>query len=134
MWTGKRCDKETEYCPDTATSPIASGEPGNCDCLCREGSVAADFDRCTTVSRDVCASSYCGANGAGAFSPTNGVDEGTCACTCDAGYYGRNCELREGDPCDINDCNGRTMTTGDPTGVAGMRPNCKCNCGKGMFK
>ena len=81
----KKCDRATEFCPDTATSPIASGEHGNCDCHCREGSAAADFDRCTTVSRSVCAASYCGANGAGVFTATNGADEGTCACTCNQG-------------------------------------------------
>ena len=128
----KKCDRATELCPDTATSPIPSGEHGNCDCHCREGSAAADFDRCTTVSAGVCASLYCGVNGAGTFTSTGGADEGTCACTCHAGFYGRNCELEEGTPCDINDCNGRTYDTapaGHPTGILGMRPNCQCDCG-----
>merc|ERR1719247_674313 len=126
----KKCDKSTEYCPDTADSPIASGEPGDCDCFCRAGSEAADFDRCTTVTAAVCASSYCGNGGHGTFTATNGPDEGTCKCACASGFYGRNCELQEGTPCDFNDCNHRTH--GEVSDL-GIRPNCKCSCGEGKF-
>merc|ERR1719235_1521587 len=63
----KYCDKSTEYCPNTADSPIASGEPGDCTCHCRTGSLAADFDRCTTVTRAICETTYCGGNGEGIF-------------------------------------------------------------------
>lgn len=123
----KKCDKKTEYCPDTADSPIASGEFGSCGCYCRAGSEAADFDRCTTVSAAVCAQSYCGTNGEGSFTPTVGAEEGTCECGCKTGFYGRNCELKKGDACDINDCNHRS------NGASGTRPDCKCDCGGGKF-
>jgi hypothetical protein len=130
----KRCDKENEYCPDTDLTPIASGEYGECDCLCVTGSSAADFDRCTTVTEHVCSISFCGGHGTGAFTSVGypgGSYEGTCVCTCDPGYYGRNCELRVGDPCDINDCNHKSYTTDGEFG--GIRPNCQCSCGFGMY-
>jgi len=126
----KKCDKSTEYCPDTDSSPIASGELGDCECYCRAGSEAADFDRCTTMTAAVCESSYCMNGGTGTFTPTNGPDEGTCTCACTSSFYGRNCELQEGTPCTLNDCNHRTYDNDDNLGI---RPNCKCNCGVGIF-
>lgn len=128
----KQCDRSSEYCPDTTKSPIASGEPGACECYCRSGVAAADFDRCTTFSAAVCTKHYCGANGKAIFTPMGKEDEGSCKCECHQGYYGRNCELREGESCDINDCNHRTYG-GDKPGDLGIRPNCNCNCGSGKF-
>jgi len=125
----KKCDRSSEYCPDTADSPIAAGDPGSCDCHCRSGVAAADFDRCTTVSAAVCSKHvYCGANGKAIFTPIGGEDKGSCTCECDHGYSGRNCELRKGEPCNINDCNHRTHG-----GDLGTRPHCACNCGSGKF-
>merc|ERR1719399_566090 len=115
--------------------------------------MAADFDRCTTVSEAVCTDgAYCGGHGQASFTPTDGsASRGTCACSCASGWYGRNCELQHGELCTINDCSHRTwgidyhMTpwisdgnffkgsdVSGPhpwQGVSGTRPNCRCNCG-----
>lgn len=130
----KKCDKATEYCPDTAETPIAAGEHGNCECFCRAGSRAADFDRCTTVSKAVCTdAAYCGGHGKATFTVVQGQDEGTCGCSCGEGWSGRNCELEDGEPCTINDCHHRTYEVDEGKHPYGIRPNCKCNCGGGNF-
>jgi hypothetical protein len=95
---------------------------GGCKCHCMEGtgSEPGDWDRCTSVSQGACTDAgYCMGRGTAMWSPQ--CDEvGQCACACEKGYYGRNCELKVGDPCDHNDCNHHAVE------VTGTRPKCEC--------
>merc|ERR1719174_2029774 len=77
---------------------------------------------------------YCGGHGEAEFTPSCGNGEGTCKCKCRAGWSGRNCELKDGEPCNINDCYHRTFIGLNKGGnYSGTRPNCKCKCGSSMF-
>lgn len=103
-----------------------SGQHGLCKCHCVSGSSAGQFDRCTSVSKQVCTDAqYCGGHGTATWVKSQNArcdDEGQCSCACKGGWSGRSCELAPGTPCNMNDCN----HFGEGSGT---RPNCRCKCG-----
>jgi len=107
-----------------------SGQHGKCKCHCVSGDSAGHFDRCTSVSKQVCTDAqYCGGHGTATWTKrvsgkgkSKCDDEGQCSCACKGGWSGRSCNLAPDTPCDMNDCSHLGF------GI-GTRPNCKCSCG-----